>query len=62
VGYLARYRASGAIRRERAYACVAHRATFFGMAAWPRRGLRLVGDTRDWDNTQEEALVRQRRK
>jgi len=62
MGYLARYRGSGAIRWERAYACVGRRATFFGMTAWPRRGLCLVGDTRDWDNTEGEALVQLRRK
>jgi hypothetical protein len=62
VGYLARYRASGAIRWERAYAYVGRRATFFGMAAWPHRGLCLVGGTRDWDNTEGEALVQLRRK
>jgi hypothetical protein len=62
VGYFARFRSGGSHAWERANAFVGGRTSFDGMAAWPGRGICLVGDTRDPDGAERRGLVQLRRR
>jgi len=62
IGHVARFASSGTIKWDRAYACVARRASFAGMAVWPGKGVCLVGSTVNTDGTDYQTLVQLRKK